>query len=169
MGDQAPRRDLLFRRISRRRLLDHGRDHGVVAGVPVGRDLPVLAVPGLNATAARAFVVFARHLDRPQFTFEAQLLEPISGEIEVLDTPAHLLTGQGLLAETLLGGADRLDSEHGVDQAAHIEDFAGFLPFGRALALVEVVFLAIVMHLAAARRALSRVRVATLAPGLALP
>src|SRR5438094_915352 len=67
------------------------------------------------------------------------------------------------------GGADRLDSEHGVDQAAHIEDFAGFLPFGRALALVEDVFLEIVMQLEAARRVLQRDRVVTFAPGLGRP
>src|SRR5262249_35425810 len=59
---QAAGRDVLFSRVFCRRVLDHGCDHVVVTDVPVGRDLPVLAVPGLDAPGARAFVVGARHL-----------------------------------------------------------------------------------------------------------
>src|SRR6266481_5778362 len=68
---QAAGRDLLLGRVLCRRLLDHGRDHTDVAGVPVGRDLPVLAVPGLDASDARTLVVRARHLDRLQHALEA--------------------------------------------------------------------------------------------------
>ena len=79
---QAAGRDLLLGRVFCRRLLDHGRDHAVVAGVPVGRDLPVLAIPGLDAPHARALVVRAGHLDRLQHALEAELLRRRS------DTPA---------------------------------------------------------------------------------
>src|SRR5215471_20857007 len=71
---QAAGRDLLLGRVLSRGLLDHGRDHAVVASVPVGRDLPVLAIPGLDAPHARTLVVGAGHLDRPQHALEAELL-----------------------------------------------------------------------------------------------
>ena len=37
VGQQAAGRDLLLGRVLGRSLLDHGRNHAVVAGVPVGR------------------------------------------------------------------------------------------------------------------------------------
>jgi hypothetical protein len=126
---QAAGRDLLLGCILGRGLLDHGRDHAVVAGVPVGRDLPGLAVPGLDASDARTLVVRARHLDWPQLALEAELLETIGGEVEVLEAPAHLLASERLLAEPLLRRANGLDAEHGVDQSAHVEDLARLLPF----------------------------------------
>ena len=46
----------------------------------------------------------------------------------------------GLLAELALRGADRLDDEHGVDQAAIVEDLADLVALGLALALVVDVF-----------------------------
>jgi hypothetical protein len=48
---EASGRNFLFSRVLGRGLLDHGHDHAVIAGVPVGRDLPVLAVPGLDVRA----------------------------------------------------------------------------------------------------------------------
>src|SRR5262249_38921798 len=135
---QAADRDLLLGRVLWRGLLDHGRDHAVVAGVPVGRDLPVLAIPGLDAPHARTLVVGTRHLDRPQLALEAELFDAFGGEVEVLEAPAHLLAGERLLAEPLLRGADGLDAEHGVDQSAHVEDLARLLPLRRAQALVIV-------------------------------
>src|SRR5215471_4306862 len=122
--EQAADRDLLLRRVLGRSLLDHGRNHAVVAGVPVGRGLPVLAVPGLDASDARALVVGAGHLDRPQHALEAELLEALRSQVEVFEAPPDLLAGQWLLTEPLLRGADRLDAEHGVDQSAHVEDLA---------------------------------------------
>src|SRR5262245_63488123 len=107
---QAAGRDLLLCRVLSRSLLDHGRDHAVVAGVPVGRDLPVLAVPGLDAPHTRALVVGAGHLDRLQHAFEAELLEPFRRQVEVFEAPPDLLPSQWLLAEPLLRGADGLDA-----------------------------------------------------------
>jgi hypothetical protein len=53
VGHQATGRDLLLGRIFGCRLLDHRQDHVVVGGVPVGRDAPVLAVPGLRCCQSR--------------------------------------------------------------------------------------------------------------------
>src|SRR5262249_5591464 len=111
---QAAGRDLLLGRVLGRGLLDHGRDHAVVAGIPVGRDLPVLAIPGLDASDARALVVGAGHLDRLQLVLEAKLLEPFRREVEVFEAPPDLLPSQWLLAEPLLRSADRFDAEHRV-------------------------------------------------------
>src|SRR5205807_3399651 len=132
---QAAGRDLLLGRVFCCSLLDHGRDQAVIAGVPVGRDLPVLAVPGLDACDARALVVGAGHLDRLQHTLESELLEAFRSQVEVFEAPPDLLASERLLAEPLLRGADGLDAEHGVDQSAHVEDLARLLPFRRAQAL----------------------------------
>src|SRR5262245_47536342 len=78
---QAPGRDLLLCRVLGCSLLDHGRDHAVVASVPVGRDLPVLAIPGLDASHARTLVVGAGHLDRLQHALEAELLKAFRSQI----------------------------------------------------------------------------------------
>src|SRR5215472_10406368 len=120
VGHETPGRELLFSRVLCRRLLDHGRDHAVVAGVPVGRDLPVLAVPGLNAAQARALVISTGHFDRLQLVLEAELLEPLRSQVEVFESPSDLLAGHRLLTELLLRRADRLDAEHGVDEAADV-------------------------------------------------
>src|SRR5262249_46651208 len=162
MRHEAAGRNFLLGRVPSRSFFDHGADYAIVAGVPVGRNLPVLAVPGLDASGARALVVLAGHLDRVQLVFEAELLEPLRGEIEVLEAPTHLLTGHGLLAEPLLGGADRLDPEHGVDQSAHVEDFARLLPSRGALAFVVDVLFQIVMQLEPTRGVLQRGRVVSL-------
>src|SRR5262249_11631772 len=73
---------VLFSRVFCRRVLDHGCDHVVVTDVPVGRNLPVLAVPGLDAPGARAFVVGARHLDRLEHVLETELLEAVGADVE---------------------------------------------------------------------------------------
>src|SRR5690348_14420338 len=119
---EAPDGELLLGRVLGRRVLDQRLDHVVVRRVPVRRDVPVLAVPGLDAGGAGALVVGAAHLDRLELAFEAELLEAVGREIEVLETPAHLLAGHRLVAVVRHRGADRLDAEHSVDQAAHVED-----------------------------------------------
>src|SRR5262249_34556728 len=87
---QAACRDVLFSRVFCRRVLDHGCDHVVVTDVPVGRDLPVLAIPGLDAPGARAFVVGARHLDRLEHVLETELLEAVRAHVHIPETPPHL-------------------------------------------------------------------------------
>src|ERR1051325_11044934 len=129
-GGEAADRELLVGRVLGRGVLDERLDHVVIRGVPVRRDAPVLAVPGLDAAGAGALVVGAAHLDRLENAIEAELLDACRGDVEVLEAPAHLLAGQRLVAVVRLGGADRLDAEHAVDQAAHVEDLAGLLPFG---------------------------------------
>src|SRR5262245_45683815 len=78
----------------------------------------IFAVPGLDTAGTRALVVGAGHVDRLQHAFEAELLDAIGGDVEILEAPAHLLAGQRLLAEPLLRGADRFNTEHRVDQSA---------------------------------------------------
>src|SRR5215469_5022028 len=67
---QAAGADLLLGRILGRRFLDHRQDHVVIGRVPVRGDVPILAVPGLDAAGAGAFVVRARHLDRLELALE---------------------------------------------------------------------------------------------------
>src|SRR5712692_300300 len=169
VGRQAPGRDLLLGRVLGRGILDHGRYYAVVAGVPIRRDLPVLAVPGLDAAGARAFMVLARYFDGLQHAFEAELLDAIGGDVEVLEAQAHLLAGQRLLAEFFLGRADRLDSEHGVDQPADVENLSGLLPLRRALSLVVDVLLQILVQLELTGRVLQRDRVVALGAVLGRP
>src|SRR5262245_47652464 len=133
---------------SRPRCIDHGCDHVVVTDVPVGRDLPVLAVPGLDAPGARAFVVGARHLDRLEHVLKTELLEAVGADVEILETPAHLLASHRLLTELLLRGADRLDPEHSGDQPADVKDVPSLIPFWcHARALVVEVLLQVLVHL----------------------
>src|SRR5215471_14957450 len=144
---QAARVQLLVRRVLGRGVLDERLDHLVVGHVPVRSDLPVLAIPGLDAAGAGALVIGAGELDRLELALEAELLDAVRRDVEVLETPAHLLAGHRLVAEARLRGADRLDAEHGVDQAAHVEHIAGVLPLGDALALVIQVLLEILVQL----------------------
>src|SRR5262249_22970940 len=106
---QAAGRDLLLARVLCRGLLDHWRDHAVIAGIPSGDDLPVLACAGLDASDARAVVVGAGHFDRLQLVLEAKLLGPCRREVEVFEAPPDLLPSQWLLAEPLLRSADLFD------------------------------------------------------------
>src|SRR5262249_45116770 len=145
---QAAGRDVLFSRVFCRRVLDHGCDHVVVTDVPVGRDLPVLAVPGLDAPGARAFVVGARHLDRLEHVLETELLEAVGADVQILETPAHLLASHRLLTELLLCGADPLDPEHSGDQPADVKDVPSLIPFWcHARALVVEVLLQVFVYL----------------------
>src|SRR5262245_61816779 len=144
---QAPGVDLLVVGVFRRRVLHHRGDHLVVGLVPVRRDVPVLAVPCLHAAGAGALVVGARHLNGLEHALEAELLDAVGGEVEIFRAPPHLLAGERLLAEPILGRADGFDAEHAVDQAAHVEDLAGLLPFGHALVLVVEELLEILMQL----------------------
>src|SRR4051812_10522119 len=126
---QASGADLLLRRILRRGFLHHRGDDVFVGLVPVGGNLPVRAVPRLDAAGAGALVVGAGHLDRLEDALEAELLDAVGAEIEVFQAPAYLLAVQRLLAELLLRGADRLDAKHAVDETAHVQDLTGLLPF----------------------------------------
>src|SRR5205823_2289334 len=130
---QAANGYLFFRCVFRGSILDHRQDHAVVGSIPIRRDAPVLAVPGLDATGACTLVVGARHLDGLEHAFEAELVEAIGTQVEIFQAPAHLLARKRLLAKLDLRGPDALDAEHGVDQASHIEDFTRLLPFGGAL------------------------------------
>src|SRR5712692_8166363 len=79
----------------------HGRD-------PVGHDAPLLAVPLLDEDRAVALVVLARDLDRVREALHAELVEPLLGEIQVLEAAADLLAGGRLVAVLPHRRADRL-------------------------------------------------------------
>src|SRR5262245_8715774 len=101
--------DVLVLRVLRRVLRDQGVEVRLARLVPVGLHHPLASVPLRDAGPVGAHVVAAGGLDRPHDLAEAQLLEPLGREVEVLEAPAHLLGRQGLaLAELLLRGADRL-------------------------------------------------------------
>src|SRR5687767_5804147 len=86
--------ELLLLGVLLRRGVDHRLQHLVVRLVPVGNHRPFGAVPLLDAAGTRAFVVVAGHLERLQHALESELLETGGADIEVLDTPAHLLAGE---------------------------------------------------------------------------
>src|SRR5262249_6891682 len=122
---QAADRDLLLGCIFCGGVLDHGPDDVVVGIVPVGSDLPVLAVQGLDAASAGALMIGAGDLDRLELVLEAKLGEALGTEIEIFQAYTNLLAGQRFLAELLLRGANALHTEHRIDQAADIKDLPG--------------------------------------------
>src|SRR3989442_945211 len=98
--------------------------------------LPLLAVPLLDEHGAVALVILAGHLDRPREALHPELVEPLLRQVEVLEPPADLLAREHLVAVLAHRGADRLDGEHGVGDAAIVERRAHVLLLPGALALV---------------------------------
>src|SRR5690606_22468668 len=117
----------------------------VVALVPVGNHAPRLAVPLMNARKAGAFVVLAGELEWTDHAFEAELLDPLLRDIEVLKAPPDLLTRERLLAELRLSRADGLHADHRVDDAAVVENVADLVRLRRALPLAVDVLLDLVV------------------------
>src|SRR2546423_3153536 len=98
-------------------LFDGGRldlgAHDVLHGLnPVRDDVPLLAVPLLDEERAAALVVLARDLDRVGEALHADLFEALLGQVQVLESPAHLLGGRCLALGALHRGADGLRREH---------------------------------------------------------
>src|SRR5258707_12686647 len=93
------RGDLLLRCVLAGRVLDQRFDDGIVGGEPVGDHLPLLAVPLVDAAETGALVVAAGDLDRSDHALEAELLDAVGREVEMLEAPAHLFAGHRLVAE----------------------------------------------------------------------
>src|SRR6476660_7197295 len=118
-------RDLLFRRVLCRALLDHLAYHRAIAGHERRDLLEAGAIPPLELHHSRAFVVETAGLDRWKESRRAQFLDAGLGEVQVLEPPAELIGRHDLaLAELRLGRADRLDDDHAVDDAAGVHDVA---------------------------------------------
>src|SRR5581483_11441616 len=75
---------------------------------PVGDQAPPVPVPLLDDRHAVRIVVVAGDLERPHHALHPELLEPLVGEIQVLEAPADLLGRQRLVAVLRHRGADRL-------------------------------------------------------------
>src|SRR5438093_11954516 len=113
------------------------RAHDVLQGLdPVRDDVPLLAVPLLDQDRTAALVILAAHLDRVREALHPDFLEPLLGQVEVLEAPADLLTGRRLTLGALHRGADRLRGEHRVHDAAVVERRAHLLLLAGALAAV---------------------------------
>ncbi len=80
-------------------------------------------------------------------------------DLQVLEAPAHLLAGQGPVAEASLCGAHGLDGKHRVEHAAVVEHLAHVLAPARALALVMHVGHQVAMHAGGFGAVLQRQRV----------
>ncbi len=120
----------------------------LVGLVPVGLDVPLRAVPLHDARPVGAHVVLAGGLHRAHDLAEAQGLEPVGREVEVLEAPAHLLGREHLaLAVLVLRGADRLHLQHGDHHPARVRQRAHARGGTRALALVIDELLQVVVHL----------------------
>src|SRR5262245_24850476 len=130
-------RQLLLCRVLVRRRLDHRLDDRLVGLVPVGRELPLAAVPGVHASPGGATVVGAAGRDRAHHAGEAQRVELLLVERQVLVAPARLLGGHPLaLAEALLRALDAFDRQHRRHQATHVQHLAHFFLWPGALTLV---------------------------------
>src|SRR5690606_4377608 len=116
-----------------RRLLVERPDDVLFRLNPVGQDLPLLAVPLLDLRAAATLVVGAAHPHRLQQIGEAKRVDTLRREVQVLDAPAHLLTGERLLAVLLLRGAHGFGYEHGIHDAAIVADAAEIVAVTAAL------------------------------------
>src|SRR5690242_21961812 len=96
------RRDLLLGRVLHRALLDHLAHERAVAGHERRELMEARAVPLLELDHARALVVAAARLDRREQAGRAELLQPRVGEVQVLESPAHLLGGHHLALAVLV-------------------------------------------------------------------
>src|SRR5213075_1953151 len=74
LGRRAAR-ELLFAGVLVGRALHHRLDDLLVALVPVGREVPLAAVPGVDAGPRRTHVILARGRDRPHHTGKAECVE----------------------------------------------------------------------------------------------
>src|SRR5437763_1432134 len=74
------RLDLLLRAVLGRRVLDHRVEDAAIGGVVVGDDLPLLAVPLLDAGLVRALVILAGELHWRDHALEAELLDARLGQ-----------------------------------------------------------------------------------------
>src|SRR5437870_2540474 len=62
------------------------------------RRVPLLAVPLLDLRHAVTLVILAGDLEGADEPLHAELLEPLLGDVQVLEAPADLLPGEGLIA-----------------------------------------------------------------------
>src|SRR6266542_7153562 len=118
------RRDAFLLGVGGRGFFDHRAHDRLIRFDPVGDDVPLLAVPLLELDRAASLVIHAGDLDRLQESDGAELLQALLIDVQVLQTPAHLLAGQRFLAELRLGGADRLRVQDAVNDAPVVIDRA---------------------------------------------
>src|SRR6185369_17008800 len=109
---------------------------------PVRREVPLLAVPGVDAGPVGALVIRARRADRAHHAFEPERVQFRLRQVQVLQPPAGPFAAHPLaFAEALLGGANTLHSEHRADHAAHVKHLADFFlrsgPLAFAMDLLE--------------------------------
>src|SRR5687767_6141968 len=113
---------------------------------PVGDQGPLLPVPLLDANRSVALVVLAAHLEGVREALHAELLEPLVGEVQILEAPADLLGGRRRLG-ALHARADGLGGVHRVDEAAVVERLAHRLLLAGPFALVVDVLDDVLMDL----------------------
>src|SRR5258708_20708294 len=99
------RRNSLFFGIRVRRFLDDRAQQCAIRLNPAANDLPLLAVPLLEAYGAAALVIGARQFQRLNEAVRAQLLQTRVVEIQVLKTPADLFARKRVVAEPGLSHA----------------------------------------------------------------
>src|SRR5262252_4542660 len=102
------RGDVVLLRVLRGALLDHRPDHLLVWLDPVSDDLPLRPVPLLELHRATALVIHAADLERLDEAGRPERRDLRRVEVQVLQPPADLLTGERLLPELALRHLDRL-------------------------------------------------------------
>src|SRR5690606_28355661 len=121
----------------------------------------LLTVPLMQAGLVRPLMVSAGQLDRLQHALEPQLLDALSGKVQVFEAPADLLARQRLVAQLPLRGAEGLRADQRVDQSAIVENLRESI-LADALALREHVLLDIRVHAELASRMLQQERLVAL-------
>src|SRR5215813_8181936 len=112
----VPLGDVVLLGVLRGALLDHRPHHLLVWLDPVADDLPLGSVPLLELHRTTALVVGAGDLERLDEPGRPERRDLRRVEVQVLQPPADLLTGEGLLPELALRHLDRL---HGDDPGEH--------------------------------------------------
>src|SRR5579864_4312229 len=117
--------NLLFCGVLGCALLDHVMHHRTVPRHESGQSVELLAIPLLELHHARPLVIRAAGLDGWEQTGGAKFLQARLAQINMLESPAHLLGSHYLaLAEIGLGLADCLDDHDPVSDPPRVIDRA---------------------------------------------
>src|SRR5690606_11796301 len=142
--------DLLLGGVAFAVFLHERVDKLAIGLIPVGDNLELGTIPLDDAGPVVTHVVLAGGTHRAQNLGKAEFLQTFLSQVEVLETPAHLVRRHVLaLAELFLGRADGLHLQHGDDHPARMGNgtHRGAIGAG-ALTLVIDVLPQVFMHTA---------------------
>src|ERR1700723_262829 len=101
------------------------------------RRMPFGAIPLDQRDTGMAVMVGAGQMDRRSKAVHAQFLPALRGDVEILETAAHVFAVDDFLAGQFLGRADRFCDDCRIENTAIVEILAGLI-FRRDLALTLI-------------------------------